>query len=138
MDANTLEFGGILALLLCVMGSRWIHERGYSALDSATKVRFVDAFSKLRVFAYLPVIALVVVMFITTKYFASGGLELIIFFLLLTIAIMAGMSAYVFIKIVRIGLPRRYVHHYLGARALTFLGSVLFLAGSFAQILAKR
>lgn len=69
MDTNTLEFGGLLALLLCIMGSRYIHERGYSALDSATKVRFIDAFSKLRVFVYVPVIALVVVMFITTRYF---------------------------------------------------------------------
>ncbi|NUQ78846.1 MAG: hypothetical protein HUU21_35425 [Polyangiaceae bacterium] len=98
-------------------------------------MRFIDAFSKLRVFVYVPVIALVVVMFITTRYFSSDGFELLLFFLLLTIAIMAGLSTYVFIKVVRLGLPRRYINHYLGARALTFVGSILFLAGSFARLL---
>ena len=92
MDPDTLEFGGILALLLCFMGSRWIHERAYSALDPATKVRFTDAFSKLRVFGYLPLIALVAIFFFMTRYFASYPLELLILLLLLTLAIMTGMS----------------------------------------------
>ena len=54
-----MEISGFIALLLAVLASRIINERGYRHLSSEEKVTLMDGFSKTRAYSMIPIIILI-------------------------------------------------------------------------------
>jgi hypothetical protein len=130
MDRDVLEFGGMLVFFVCLFINRWIGERALAALDASMKVRLVDGFAKQRMFGLLPVIGLTVLAFLLFRYFSAYPAELLLVFILLSFATIAGTTIIAFRNLSRLGMPREYVKSYILGRALTFAGMGGFVACS--------
>ena len=54
-----MQMSGFVVLLVTIVVSRILNERGYRTLDSEAKVRLMDGFSKIRSYSMLPLLVLI-------------------------------------------------------------------------------
>jgi hypothetical protein len=138
MDRDVLEFGGMLVFFVCLFINRWIGERAFAALDTSMKVRLIDGFAKQRMFGLLPVIGLTVLAFLLFRYSSAYPAEVLLVFILLSFATIAGTTIIAFQKLSRLGMPREYVKWYILGRAITFGGMGGFVACSILAALQSQ
>jgi len=115
---------GLVVLLGAVVVGRVIGERALQNLSAEQKTRYLDAFSALRKYSLLPLIAFVLFVFafpgrLPSWAFVSGLLVYIVGYSILAIR-----------KMRSIGLPRTYIQTYWIGQ-LTQIGGLLFYFAVF-------
>lgn len=110
---------GVIVLLVAVLGSRFINERGLQTLTAEEKTRVLDAFSAQRKYSLLPMIAV-----IGLAFAFPGRLPLWALMSALLVYIV-GYSIVGIRKMHAIGLPNACIRYYRIGLA-TQIGGLLF------------
>ncbi len=116
----------IIVLLVAVVVSRIISERGYRKLDSEDKVRLMDGFSQKRMYSMLPLLALIVLYwFLSTQTEYGGQLLTIVYFGLLVLYVI--VSAVINQRILtRLQMPKDYCRLFSVTQVISFCGIAWF------------
>lgn len=62
-----MQVSGVIALLVGMVASRLLNERGYRQLSAEEKVRLLDGFSGVRAYSLIPLLVLVGVLWLLTS-----------------------------------------------------------------------
>jgi len=54
-----MQMSGLIVLLVAIVVSRMLSERGYRTLDADAKLRLMDGFSKTRSYSMIPLLVLI-------------------------------------------------------------------------------
>jgi TRAP-type uncharacterized transport system fused permease subunit len=130
-----MQASGIVALLVGIIASRMVNERGYQALTSDEKLRLMDGFSKTRKYSLIPLVVLIGLFYVFMSHTSINHGVLIpsVFtVLILYIIIMAVFNQR---KLQSLEISPTYRRHFLLSQTLSVLGVAwFFFTSSVEQI----
>ena len=114
-------------LLVAIVISRIFHERGYRTLDSDSKLRLMDGFSKTRAYSIIPLLALIgVYWFLLSQTNVNKSLLHIGFFGLLIVYVIV-RSILNQKKLTQLNMPADYCKKFAISQLISFLGLAWFM-----------
>jgi uncharacterized membrane protein YiaA len=126
-----MQISGFVALLVAMMISRIVSEKGYRRLDAEQKLRLMDGFSTTRAYSMIPLLLL-----IAAFWFLISQTQIDKRFL--TVAYFALLLVYVVFrailnqrKIKELDLPNDYNRMFTIAQVVSFLGIAWFFFAIF-------
>ena len=120
---------GLIAILIGIIVSRYISEKGYATLSDAEKTRLMDGFSQHRKVSLIPLALFVVIYLGAVRLFPQLHRDLTHILLGGTVVYMTSVSVWMKRKLGTLELPASYIRTFLWARGISFVG-VLVLFGS--------
>jgi hypothetical protein len=117
---------GIIALLVSLVASRIINERGYRKLTSEQKIRLMDGFSNARAYSLIPVLVLAGAYFLLVSQTNLDRQYLNIGYFALLIAYVACRTILSQRKISQLDLPVEYGRSFTISQFLSILGIAWF------------
>lgn len=126
-----MQMSGIVALLVAMVASRIINERGYRTLDPDLKLRLMDGFSKTRSYSMIPLLALIAAYwYLMTQTSVNKQFLNVGYFGLLTIYVVV-RSILNQTKLVQLDMPADYRRMFTIAQVVSFLGVAWFFFVTF-------
>jgi hypothetical protein len=121
-----MQISGVVAILVAIVISRIVNERGYRQLTPEEKLRLMDGFSRSRAFSMLPALGIIgAYWLLLTKTAMSRHF--------LTVAYFGALVVYVVLhgvynqrKMAQLDLPASYRKNYLLSQAISFAGIAWF------------
>ena len=121
-----MQFSGFIALLVAIVISRFINERGYRTLGPDEKLRLMDGFSATRMYSMVPLLALVAAFwFLVTKTEVNKQVVTIAYFGLLAIYVVV-RTILNQKKLTTLEMPQQYRRSFMIAQAISFVGVAWF------------
>jgi hypothetical protein len=131
-----MEISGYLALLVAIVISRFINEKGYRVLKDDEKLRLMDGFSKTRAYSMIPVLILIGGYYLLmTKSSLDRRLITVIYFSLL-IAFVLLRSIMNQKKMKSLNLPAEYRKCFTISQIISLIGVAWFFFAVFGMKLA--
>jgi hypothetical protein len=121
-----MQISGVIALLVSLVASRIINERGYRKLTSEQKLRLMDGFSNARAYSMIPVFVLVVAYFLLVSQTNLDRQYLNLGYFALLIAYVVGRTILSQRKISQLDLPVEYSRSFTISQFLSILGIAWF------------
>jgi len=126
-----MEMSGFVVFIASIVISRMVNERAYRELDSETKVRLMDGFSKTRAYSMVPLLILIAAYwYLMTQVSANKQV--------LTAAYFGLLIAYVVIrsimnrtKLSQLKMPAKYVRMFSLSQVISLLGVAWFFFALF-------
>ena len=126
-----MQISGFIVLLVAVVISRFINERGYRTLKPYEKLRLMDGFSATRMYSMVPLLALVAAFwFLVTKTDVNKRVVTMSYFGL--------MALYVVLrtilnqkKLTTLEMPQQYRRSFMIAQAISLVGVAWFFYSVF-------
>ena len=121
-----MQFSGFIALLVAIVISRFINERGYRTLEPDQKLRLMDGFSATRMYSLVPLLVLVAAFwFLVTKTDVNKQLVTIAYFGLLAIYVVV-RTILNQKKLTTLEMPQQYRRSFMIAQAISLVGFAWF------------
>ncbi|MCM2370401.1 hypothetical protein NB063_07160 [Rhodopirellula sp. ICT_H3.1] len=121
-----MQASGFIAILVAIVLSRFISERGYRELNSDEKLRLMDGFSSTRMYSMVPLLMLVAVFwFLTTQTDLSREVVGTAYFGLL-IAYIVLRTVLNQRKLAALEMPTAYRRSFMAAQAISLVGVAWF------------
>ena len=121
-----MQFSGFIALLVAIVISRFINERGYRALEPDQKLRLMDGFSATRMYSMVPLLVLVAAFwFLVTKTDVNKQVVTIAYFGLLAIYVVV-RTILNQKKLTTLEMPQQYRRSFMIAQAISLVGFAWF------------
>ena len=121
-----MQFSGFIALLVAIVISRFINERGYRTLEPDQKLRLMDGFSATRMYSMVPLLVLVAAFwFLVTKTDVNKQLVTIAYFGLLAIYVVV-RTILNQKKLTTLEMPQQYRRSFMIAQAISLVGFAWF------------
>lgn len=114
-------------LLLTMIFSRIINERGYKLLSSEEKLRLMDGFSKIRAYAMIPLFALIAIYLLLMKKTDLDKGDLFTIYMGLLILFIIIRTVLNHRKLVSLNLPAGYRRYFMTSQIVSLLGAAWFL-----------
>jgi len=116
---------GLVVFLLCIIGSRFLAEKGLARLSPEQKVELLSRFAGQRKYGLLPLVGLLVAFFVAMRLFPEHSFMLVVALLVHTVVYTLGVSIMGYRSLAAMDCPRFYIRTYLGARIVSTLGMIL-------------
>ena len=121
-----MQFSGFIALLVAIVISRFINERGYRTLEPDQKLRLMDGFSATRMYSMVPLLVLVAAFwFLVTKTDVNKQVVTIAYFGLLAIYVVV-RTILNQKKLTTLEMPQQYRRSFMIAQAISLVGFAWF------------
>ena len=121
-----MQFSGFIALLVAIVISRFINERGYRTLEPGQKLRLMDGFSATRMYSMVPLLVLVAAFwFLVTKTDVNKQVVTIAYFGLLAIYVVV-RTILNQKKLTTLEMPQQYRRSFMIAQAISLVGFAWF------------
>lgn len=128
-----METSGFVVLLVSIVASRIIGERGYRTLDSDAKLRLMDGFSKTRAYSMIPLLILIAGYWllvtqtsVDTQYLTFGYFGLLVFYVI----VRSTMNQR---KLTALEMPADYRRMFTFAQVVSFIGIAWFFFAMFYE-----
>lgn len=126
-----MQISGFIALLVAIIVSRFISERGYRALDSEQKLRLMDGFSSTRMYSMVPLLVLVAgFWYLVTNTEIDKQLVTTAYFGLLIVYIVA-RTVLNQRKLLTLEMPAAYRRMFMIAQTVSLVGMAWFFFAIF-------
>ncbi len=121
-----MQFSGFIALLVAIVISRFINERGYRTLEPDQKLRLMDGFSATRMYSMVPLLVLVAAFwFLVTKTDVNKQMITTAYFGLLAIYVVV-RTILNQKKLTTLEMPQQYRRSFMIAQAISLVGFAWF------------
>ena len=121
-----MQFSGFIALLVAIVISRFINERGYRTLEPDQKLRLMDGFSAIRMYSMVPLLVLVAAFwFLVTKTDVNKQMVTTAYFGLLAIYVVV-RTILNQKKLTTLEMPQQYCRSFMIAQAISLVGFAWF------------
>ena len=121
-----MQFSGFIALLVAIVISRFINERGYRTLEPDQKLRLMDGFSATRMYSMVPLLVLVAAFwFLVTKTDVNKQMVTTAYFGLLAIYVVV-RTILNQKKLTTLEMPQQYRRSFMIAQAISLVGFAWF------------
>ena len=121
-----MQFSGFIALLVAIVISRFINERGYRTLEPDQKLRLMDGFSATRMYSMVPLLVLVAAFwFLVTKTDVNKQMVTTAYFGLLAIYVVV-RTILNQKKLTTLEMPQQYRRSFMIAQAISLVGVAWF------------
>jgi len=128
-----MEISGFIALLVAIIASRIINERGYKTLNDDEKLSLMDGFSKTRAYSMLPLLIFIGAYYLLmAKTDIDKGMLTIAYFSLLIIFIII-RSIMNHRKLVSMNLPDTYRRLFMISQVISLAGVAWFFYTIFSK-----
>jgi len=117
---------GILLFFAGVVAARIIGEKGIKFLSIEEKARFLDAFSKYRMYSSFPILGAAILVIAFTFLFPAISALLVILFVLLCLAYLVVINLMTFGKLKSLNPPPEYRRNFIISRMVQYAGFVCF------------
>lgn len=124
---SMFSFGFIIVILFIIV-SRIISEKGLKRLDAEQKSRLLDAFSFHRIFYLVPLLALLVLYTVLIRALNDAIPLLFVLFLMFMVLYIIGYNLLSYRKLKKIEMPKDYIFHFILARTISFFGILIFFS----------
>ena len=126
-----MQFSGIIALLVAMLVSRFINERGYRTLEPDQKLRLMDGFSSTRMVSMIPLLVMIIIFwFLMTNTNIDKRLLAISTSVLVLVYILI-RTILNYRKLITLDMPNEYRRYFMLAQIITLVGVSWFFAGLF-------
>lgn len=117
---------GIFFFLAGMTVSRMVGEKGMKALSVEEKSRFLDAFSRIRMFSSLPVFAMGMFMIVLVFLFPDYSISSFLGFILLSVVYLVILNILIYRKLKKLDPPAEYRKYHLASRVIQYSGFLAF------------
>ena len=129
-----MQMSGLVVLLVTMVASRIISERGYRTLDSDTKLRLMDGFSKTRSYSMIPFVILIgTFCYLMTQTSMNKQMLNIAYFGLLIVYVLF-QSILNQMKLTQLAMPTDYRQMFTIAQVVSLIGIAWFFFATFSDI----
>ncbi len=129
-----MQMSGFVVLLVAIVASRILNERGYRRLGSEAKLRLMDGFSKTRAYSIIPLLILIGMYWylMTQTSVNKQALNIGYFGLLFVYVVVRSILNQV--KLTQLDMPADYRQMFTIAQIVSFLGVAWFFFAVFSGI----
>jgi hypothetical protein len=117
---------GIFFFLAGMVVSRMVSEKGVRILNAEEKARFLDAFSRYRMFSSLPVLFVGVLMMVFIYLSPDYSMLFLLGFVLSCVVYLIVLNVMMYVKLKKLNPPAEYRKYHLASRIIQYSGFVAF------------
>ena len=134
---DTLFIIGLVAFLVCLVASRLISEGSFKRLTSDQKLALMDAFSNMRMYSLVPILAVFLVFLLAVFLEPSFNSLFLVPFLVFILIFVTALQILVFLKLKILELPPRYKTQFILSKIVSVSGFALWIGTMIYPLLGR-